>query len=100
MVDGRRRRSPRSLNSIWFNHDNQKQQVASIRQLRADKIGRLSAVAGTVTRTSDVRPELLVGAFKCRRCQTGHLGVEQQVGGWVGGSVDSDGGYVYVYVYV
>lgn len=37
-----------------------KNQVASIRQLRADKIGRLSAVAGTVTRTSDVRPELLV----------------------------------------
>ena len=65
--------------------NNQNQQVASIRQLRADKIGRLSAVAGTVTRTSDVRPELLVGAFKCRRCQTGHLGVEQQVRGWVGG---------------
>lgn len=56
------------------------QQVASIRQLRSDKIGHLSAVAGTVTRTSDVRPELLVGAFKCRRCQTAHLGVEQQVG--------------------
>ena len=35
-------------------------QVVNIRQMRSDRIGHLSAVAGTVTRTSDVRPELYV----------------------------------------
>lgn len=40
----------------------------SIRQLRTDLIGSLSAVTGTVTRTSDVRPELLVASFRCNKC--------------------------------
>jgi DNA replicative helicase MCM subunit Mcm2 (Cdc46/Mcm family) len=41
-------------------------QVKSIRNLRTDKIGRMIAVNGTVTRTSDVRPEMLMGSFKVR----------------------------------
>ena len=42
--------------------------VLPLRALRTDAIGRLSCVSGTVTRTSEVRPELLVGAFRCRPC--------------------------------
>ena len=40
----------------------------SIRQLRMDLIGTLCSVTGTVTRTSDVRPELLVASFRCNAC--------------------------------
>jgi DNA replication licensing factor MCM6 len=39
-----------------------------VRRLRTDQIGHLTAVAGTVTRTSDVRPELLSGSFRCNKC--------------------------------
>jgi DNA replication licensing factor MCM6 len=39
-----------------------------VRHLRTDQIGRLAAISGTVTRTSDVRPELLVGCFRCNKC--------------------------------
>src|ERR1700733_4311107 len=36
------------------------------------------AVSGTVTRTSEVRPELFVGAFRCEQCQGIVRNVEQQ----------------------
>ena len=39
-----------------------------VRRLRTDQIGRLASVAGTVTRTSEVRPELLCGSFRCDKC--------------------------------
>ncbi len=39
-----------------------------MRNLRTDTIGQLTSVSGTVTRTSDVRPELLVGTFRCQKC--------------------------------
>lgn len=39
-----------------------------IRELRMDRVGRLSAVSGTVTRTSEIRPELLVASFRCQQC--------------------------------
>lgn len=42
--------------------------VAPVRELRTDQISRLSAVSGTVTRTSEVRPELLIGSFRCNAC--------------------------------
>ena len=35
--------------------------VLKIRSLQTEKIGRLVAVSGTVTRSSEVRPELLLG---------------------------------------
>ena len=35
--------------------------VERIRAMRTDKIGRLTSVSGTVTRSSEVRPELLYG---------------------------------------
>ena len=42
--------------------------VLPVRALRTGTIGRFAAVSGTVTRTSDVRPELLVGSFRCQKC--------------------------------
>lgn len=39
-----------------------------VRNLKTDRIGRLSAVTGTITRTSEVRPELLVACFRCNKC--------------------------------
>mmetsp|Transcript_30429 Transcript_30429/g.62140 ORF Transcript_30429/g.62140 Transcript_30429/m.62140 type:complete len:844 (+) Transcript_30429:328-2859(+) len=42
--------------------------VLPVRALRTGTIGRFTSVSGTVTRTSDVRPELLVGSFRCRKC--------------------------------
>jgi DNA replication licensing factor MCM6 len=42
--------------------------VLPVRNLRTDQIGRLASVSGTVTRTSEVRPELLVGSFRCNKC--------------------------------
>ncbi|KAJ2389295.1 MCM DNA helicase complex subunit mcm6, partial [Coemansia sp. RSA 2603] len=42
--------------------------VHRIRELRADKIGALACISGTVTRTSEVRPELVGGMFRCGEC--------------------------------
>lgn len=39
-----------------------------IRDLRAEEIGRLTAITGTVTRTSDIHPELTRGYFRCGLC--------------------------------
>jgi hypothetical protein len=41
--------------------------TVSIRRLRTYLIGSLSSVTGTVTRTSDVRPELLIASFRCNK---------------------------------
>jgi DNA replication licensing factor MCM6 len=49
-----------------------------LRDLRVEKIGRLVSFSGTVTRTSEVRPELFLGAFVCGRCRTRMTGIEQQ----------------------
>lgn len=49
-----------------------------MRDLKAGKLGRLVAFAGTVTRTSEVRPELFLGTFKCLECGAIIRNVEQQ----------------------
>ena len=41
-------------------------------------LGTLTALTGTVTRTSEVRPELLFGTFKCEDCGTIMKDVEQE----------------------
>jgi DNA replication licensing factor MCM6 len=53
-------------------------EVAKLRELVTDKIGSLVAFAGTVTRTSEVRPELLLGHFTCNECGAAVRDVEQQ----------------------
>ncbi|PVZ99494.1 hypothetical protein BB558_004508 [Smittium angustum] len=52
--------------------------IHRIRELRTKQIGRLVSVSGTITRTSEVRPELIMGAFACGICQTVVTGVLQQ----------------------
>lgn len=49
-----------------------------MRDLKAAKLGRLVSFAGTVTRTSEVRPELYLATFKCRDCGERIRNVEQQ----------------------
>lgn len=48
-----------------------------IRDIRTDKIGSLMAISGTVTRTSEVRPELHRGTFTCDLCSAVVDGIEQ-----------------------
>ncbi|XP_057549456.1 DNA replication licensing factor MCM6-like isoform X1 [Amaranthus tricolor] len=52
--------------------------VKRLRELTTAEIGRLVSVTGVVTRTSEVRPELLQGTFKCLDCGTLVKNVEQQ----------------------
>lgn len=52
--------------------------VSGIRDLRTDKIGTLMSIGGTVTRTSEVRPELLFGSFICEVCGGIIHDIEQQ----------------------
>lgn len=42
--------------------------VYRIRELRSDKLGQLVSFSGTVTRTTQVRPELINGTFTCKVC--------------------------------
>ncbi|GMI14349.1 hypothetical protein TrVE_jg11240 [Triparma verrucosa] len=53
-------------------------EIMAVRSLRTDKIGHICSVMGTVTRTSDVRPELLTGCFRCGKCGHTLSDVEQQ----------------------
>ena len=52
--------------------------LLKLRQLRAADVGSLVALSGTVTRTSEVRPELSVGHFICQDCRTPATAVPQQ----------------------
>lgn len=52
--------------------------VSGIRDLRTDRIGQLMSISGTVTRTSEVRPELLYGSFVCEVCKGIINDIEQQ----------------------
>lgn len=49
-----------------------------IRDLRMNRLGKLMSISGTVTRTSEVRPELLYGTFICKDCNGVMHNVEQQ----------------------
>mmetsp|Transcript_51155 Transcript_51155/g.134732 ORF Transcript_51155/g.134732 Transcript_51155/m.134732 type:complete len:800 (-) Transcript_51155:266-2665(-) len=52
--------------------------AAGLRDLRTGDLGRLMAIHGTVTRTSDIRPELRVGVFECMDCNRRIGGIQQQ----------------------
>ena len=43
---------------------------ASVRDLRCDRLGKLISFKGTITRTTEVRPELNAGCFRCKDCGT------------------------------
>ncbi|EZF35611.1 hypothetical protein H109_02665 [Trichophyton interdigitale MR816] len=51
--------------------------VSRLRQLRTAQIGTLSSISGTVTRTSEVRPELALGTFICGNCNNVCPDIEQ-----------------------
>ena len=53
-------------------------QPEKLRQLKTADLGKLRSFSGTVTRTSEVRPELYLGTFKCMECQTVVPDVAQQ----------------------
>jgi len=61
--------------SIGFYNINFKHRL---RDLRTDKIGHLVSVSGTVTRTSEVRPELIRATFDCLECGAQVKNVVQQ----------------------
>ena len=52
--------------------------VHRLRGLKAENIGQLTSFSGTVTRTSEVRPELILGTFTCVECGTVCPDIEQQ----------------------
>lgn len=52
--------------------------VIPLRQLRTSMLCRLTSITGTITRTTEVRPELLVGAFRCNQCGLLAESIEQQ----------------------
>ena len=49
-----------------------------IRQLRSIELGKLISINGTITRTSEVKPELIKGTFICKMCNSAIKNVEQQ----------------------
>lgn len=51
--------------------------VSRIRSLRTEHIGQLLSISGTVTRTSEVRPELSLATFVCEACRAVVPNVEQ-----------------------
>ena len=51
--------------------------VHRIRDIRSEKIGALLSISGTVTRTSEVRPELYKASFTCDVCRAIVDNVEQ-----------------------
>ncbi|CAJ2512244.1 Uu.00g052590.m01.CDS01 [Anthostomella pinea] len=51
--------------------------VSRVRSLRAKNIGQLLSISGTVTRTSEVRPELSLATFSCQACRAIIPNVEQ-----------------------
>lgn len=51
--------------------------VSRVRALRARNIGQLLSISGTVTRTSEVRPELALATFICEACRSVVPDVEQ-----------------------
>ncbi|KIJ40753.1 hypothetical protein M422DRAFT_256449 [Sphaerobolus stellatus SS14] len=42
--------------------------MCGIHELKAERIGMLFSISGTVTRTSEVHPELIFGSFVCVEC--------------------------------
>lgn len=49
-----------------------------LRELKTNYIGRLQSISGTITRTTEVRPELIRGAFRDEQTNQLYKDVEQQ----------------------
>jgi len=45
--------------------------------LKTEALGKMSSFEGTITRSTEVRPELITGSFICKLCNTLKKGVLQ-----------------------
>eukprot|EP00824_Muranothrix_gubernata_P004390 TRINITY_DN1556_c1_g1_i1.p1 TRINITY_DN1556_c1_g1~~TRINITY_DN1556_c1_g1_i1.p1 ORF type:complete len:831 (+),score=204.27 TRINITY_DN1556_c1_g1_i1:41-2494(+) len=52
--------------------------IFRVRDLKTERLGHLLSITGTVTRTSEVRPELMYGSFRCQDCGQSSDDIEQQ----------------------
>lgn len=52
--------------------------VLRLRDLKPEKISQLTSFSATVTRASEVRPELVTGTFECLQCGEVVKDIEQQ----------------------
>ena len=52
--------------------------VTRLRELKTAVVGKLLTISATVTRTSEVRPELIDASFDCKACGTTIDGIVQQ----------------------
>jgi DNA replicative helicase MCM subunit Mcm2 (Cdc46/Mcm family) len=50
----------------------------AIREMKTALIGQLTCISGTVTRSSEVRPELMSAVFTCKLCGSPSVAVRQQ----------------------
>jgi DNA replication licensing factor MCM6 len=50
--------------------------IHKVRDLKTANLGRIMSIEGTVTRTTEVKPELSIGTFKCKMCDTYTEGIE------------------------
>eukprot|EP01084_Bolivina_argentea_P101843 182521_1 len=53
-------------------------QKYNLRELTTDKVGQLCSFSATVTRTTEVRPELIYGTFECANCNKLMKNIGQQ----------------------
>ncbi|KAH7815864.1 DNA replication licensing factor MCM6 [Monocercomonoides exilis] len=49
-----------------------------LRDIQSSFVGRLISIQGQITRTTEVRPELVEATFVCQMCGTKESGIEQQ----------------------
>lgn len=52
--------------------------VVDLRDLKSHRLGKLTCMRGTVTKTTEVRPELISGVFRCRYCNRFSKEIYQQ----------------------
>lgn len=48
-----------------------------LRELKSEHLGKLMSISGTVTRTTEVKPELHSGTFMCKECNTVNSDIPQ-----------------------
>eukprot|EP00127_Corallochytrium_limacisporum_P005278 Clim_evm9s202 gene=Clim_evmTU9s202 len=70
LPDGR----PRPFSIAFYNVGH----TIKLRNLNTSNLGQLVSFLGTVTRVTEVRPELVKGHFICKECQSSHPNVAQQ----------------------
>jgi DNA replication licensing factor MCM6 len=67
-----------SNNKMYFMAFYNYNEIDNIRDLKSEKIGKLMALSGTITKATEVRPELVTGTFVCEVCKAKVRDVQQQ----------------------